>query len=123
MSIELFIPLQPKSPNQLLNMHWSKRAKYKLEIQYETLVAKNMARIYGRPLLSPVRIDVEFRLYRSVELDYDNAVGACKPFIDALTQQGLIPDDSPEHVTGVFVTQKRGPRAERGALIRITPEG
>jgi len=120
MSIELSIGLRLKSPNQLLNMHWRRRHKYHRQVQAEVLVAKNMAGVRGRPMLSPVRIDVELRGSR--ELDYDNAVAACKPMIDALILQGIIPDDSPEHVTGVFVTQKKTPRREAGALVRVTPE-
>ena len=86
MYIELFIPLRLRSPNQLLNMHWRKREKYFRQVAEEVLVAKNMAGVKGRPMLSPVRLDVTLQLWRSKGLDYDNAVAACKPLIDGIVR-------------------------------------
>lgn len=122
MSIEITIAQVPKSPNQLLRMHWRERHKYNKQIEREVWIAKSWeGTCPGRPEHSPVTIDIELRLCGHRELDPDNAVGACKPIIDALVSLGIIKDDDPATVLAVNVTQKRTPRYQAGALIRVTP--
>ena len=121
MNITLTISQVPKSPNQTLRMHWRERHKYNKQIEREVWIAKSWDGPKGRPELERVRIDIELRLCGHKEMDRDNAVGACKPIIDALVSLGIIKDDDPETVLAVNVTQKRTPRYKAGALISVTP--
>jgi hypothetical protein len=104
-------------------MHWAKRSKYNKEIERAVWVAKIKAGVHGRPRFSGVHIKITLRTWRSKMMDRDNAVGACKPVIDALVSLGIIVDDSPEHVLSVSVEERKVCRAWAGAHIDIEPAG
>jgi hypothetical protein len=107
----------------MLRMHWAERKKVNDTFTRAVWIAKNQVGLYGRPEYCPVTIDIELRLWGQTEMDEDNAVGACKPIIDALVLTGILKGDDPASVTKVTVTQRRTPRYKAGAQIVITPEG
>lgn len=51
-------------------------------------------------------------------LDIDNGVGGCKPLIDALRYEGLIPEDDPGTIELIF-RQRKVKAADRGTEILI----
>lgn len=119
MTIEISIDLPIKSPNVTMRMHWRRRREYNRQVLEAVWLAARQAGIRGRPKWTPIELDIELRC--GGVMDEDNAVGACKPLIDALTKLGIIPDDSPVHIPKPpNVTQKKAPRNERGASIRIS---
>lgn len=56
--------------------------------------------------------------YGAKLLDIDNGVGGCKPLIDALRYEGLIPEDDPGTIELIF-RQRKVPKAERRTEIVI----
>ena len=51
----------------------------------------------GRP-----RFRVTITRYGSRPLDVDNGAGGCKPLLDAIRYEGLIPDDDPTTIDFIF---------------------
>ena len=56
--------------------------------------------------------------YGAKLLDIDNGVGGCKPLIDALRYEGLIPEDDPGTIELIF-RQRKVAKAERRTEIVI----
>lgn len=56
--------------------------------------------------------------YGAKLLDIDNGVGGCKPLIDALRYEGLIPEDDPGTIELIF-RQRKVPKDERRTEIVI----
>ena len=56
--------------------------------------------------------------YGAKLLDIDNGVGGCKPLIDALRYEGLIPEDDPGTIELIF-RQRKVSKAERRTEIVI----
>lgn len=56
--------------------------------------------------------------YGAKLLDIDNGVGGCKPLIDALRYEGLIPEDDPGTIELIF-RQRKVPKDERRTEILI----
>ena len=56
--------------------------------------------------------------YGAKLLDIDNGVGGCKPLIDALRYEGLIPEDDPGTIELIF-RQRKVKAADRGTEILI----
>jgi hypothetical protein len=52
-------------------------------------------------------------------LDADNFAGGCKPLIDQLRYQGLIPNDDPGSIDLVFRQEKVNARAAQGTIVEI----
>ena len=52
------------------------------------------------------RYRVTITRYGSKLLDIDNGAGGCKPLLDAIRYEGLIPDDDPGTIDFVFRQQK-----------------
>ncbi len=102
-------------------MHWAKRKLYNETWLQEVFLAKNRIKLFGRPEHTGVTLDITIFYCGQVEMDRDNAVGACKPIIDALVKVGILLDDSPEHVTGLTVTQVKKRRQETGVKVVIAP--
>lgn len=53
-------------------------------------------------------------------LDVDNLAGGCKPLIDALRYEGVIPNDDPGTIELVF-RQFKAPKDEQGTSVIIGP--
>lgn len=52
------------------------------------------------------RYRVTITRYGAKLLDVDNGAGGCKPLLDAMRYEGLIPDDDPGSIDFVFRQQK-----------------
>jgi len=110
--IHLVIPALPPSLNRLLNMHWAKRARIKKEWQRLVWAAKNSdltkvpAEEHGR---RTVNLEYYFPTHRRRDVDNYQKV-----ILDALTENGLIVDDSPEcvEVSVKFLMSCDHPRTE-----------
>jgi len=50
-------------------------------------------------------------------LDVDNGAGGCKPLLDAMRYEGLIPDDDPGSIDFVFRQQKAKNRERRTEIL------
>lgn len=64
------------------------------------------------------RYRVTITRYGSKLLDIDNGAGGCKPLLDAIRYEGLIPDDDPGTIDFVFRQQKVN-KAERRTEVVI----
>jgi hypothetical protein len=95
--ITLEIPELTPSLNKTLNhAHWCVRARHRKHWSMLVLVAKSDAGIFTRPALPKARVTIQ--RFGGRMLDHDNGVGGCKAVIDGLRDNGLIQDDSPEHL-------------------------
>lgn len=86
--MRLFIDVPPISNNQLLNLHWAKRRRVKRDFHYALLDALDGER------LEVGKKSVVIHLYLPRRFDPDNAMGGCKPLIDAMREVGLLSNDS-----------------------------
>lgn len=103
-SITVPVDIARTSPNALTRLMWQERGRRKK-------TAKEAARVVwvcaGRPRVDcPVIVDIVIR--RGRKLDADNALAACKPAIDGLFKDGLVPDDGPRWLTIGEVRQESG---------------
>lgn len=102
--IELTIPRIPPSPNITLRMHWRNRSKlnqlWKDEVWASLVTLPTIRQAFPK---ARVRIDRRSRR----QLDPDNLVGSMKPVLDALRAQGVIQNDTPDHIE-LTVTQSKG---------------
>ena len=87
----------------------------------EIMVAKNQAKIFGRPRYRSVSLLIKIFTTNSRVMDPDNRIAACKPIIDALVDNGLIYDDAPDTVRGVDATESRTDRNLSGTSVLILP--
>lgn len=98
--ITLTIPGRPMSSND--RYHWRKRAE-------QTAITRDAARLHaihqiGRtrpPLAWPVTITVHHHTATARRTDTGNCQPAVKAIVDALTDYGLWPDDSPAYVAAI----------------------
>lgn len=125
MTYRLLFPLPPnfvnaKSPRN----HWKwKRAK-------DAHALGCLVVIYNAGLKNKMfdHVTIEPTYYVGNRMDPDNATARLKWTIDALTQQGVIPDDSPTHLTLHLTGPGGGPeqiirraKAAQGLALEITP--
>jgi Holliday junction resolvase RusA-like endonuclease len=82
----------PPSANQYQRSHWAVKRKLRnmfgQNVRMETRLVNPMAEVKGKRR-------VKISIYRPRRLDFDNAVGGCKPLVDSLRDIGLIKNDSP----------------------------
>lgn len=117
--IDLTLPLDLPSRNQIDVMHWS--ARHRLRQEFED--ALSLAGVcfeantrQGRWLLTITRLLGR----RQRVFDDDNAVGGAKQLIDALVRCGWFVDDGPDFLV-VRVAQDAGDRAA-GPAVRLQVE-
>jgi hypothetical protein len=65
------------------------------------------------------RVTVRFTGYRVRPLDPDNFAGGCKDLLDGLCHAGLLPSDSPQHITLVTEQEKVDHRTEERTCITL----
>jgi len=95
--IELSIPEATPTLNSFVHAHWTKYRAARKHWSLLVMVAKSQAK---QTLLEPLaRASVRVERHGKYTLDEDNLVGGCKVLIDALKDNGLIVDDSPEHLS------------------------
>lgn len=92
---------KPKSMNQWWSgMHWSKRSAHKDKIK---LLMRKALGTDLTPHPDGVRITLVSEAKRP--LDSDNIMP--KPYIDALTHYGILPDDTPTYVQAVTLCSRK----------------
>lgn len=95
--IVLHIPEASPSLNQIIGKHWTHYRKFRYHWSVLVLVAKNQSSIGPWKPLQRASVRITRESYRL--LDPDNFVGGLKVLIDGLRDQGLIVDDSPDHIS------------------------
>ena len=63
------------------------------------------------------RYRVTITRYGAKLLDVDNGAGGCKPLLDAMRFEGLIPDDDPGSIAFVFRQQKAKNKERRTEIL------
>lgn len=83
-----------------------------------------LVRTLGRPrLLETPAWMVYERRHTGVPMDWVNAAASLKHLEDAVVAAGYLPDDSPTHVLGLEVRQRRVRHLpERGSILTLVPE-
>lgn len=114
--IELVIDECTPSLNPLLGQHWSH--KHRLRAHWGWLVrrARLNAKVFDPPRFEHARVTIERTGSRM--LDTDNLTGGCKGLIDLLVREGLIVDDSPDHI-GQPVIRQIVDKKVRQTVVRI----
>lgn len=107
MGKELTLVIEEAAPglNEMLRWHWSKRYKETARWSRWVWLARCQASPNPPAMLTRALVSIERR--SRGQLDPDNLHGSCKLILDALRDQQLIEDDSPEHID-LVVTQSRG---------------
>ena len=119
--LKLWLNHVPLSVNRVLRMHWAKRHNYNAIWVDEVFAAKNEIKLWGRPEHTDVTVRIRLFYSGQVAMDEDNLVASCKPIIDALVKNGILLDDSPDHVRGVTVSQTKTRPKDTGVSIAIEP--
>ena len=111
----LVIPVQIQSANKILRQHWAVRSRAKKEY---ALFIRNQMKLKNIKKAECKKYKIKIISYRARKLDYDNLVLGCKGLLDAMIDENLIWDDSPDYVDVTYEqnTQKK----ERFALKTLT---
>ena len=99
----LVLPLKIKSLNEILKQHWATRRKSKQEY---ALFIRNQMRLKNIPKAKCKKYYIKILSYRKKLLDYDNLVAGCKGLLDAMIDENLIHDDSPDYVNVIYKQYK-----------------
>jgi len=91
----LVLPLQIQSANKILRQHWAVRSRAKKEY---ALFVRNQMKIKGIVKAECKKYKLTIISYRKRKLDFDNLVLGCKGLIDAMIDENLIYDDSPDYI-------------------------
>ena len=100
----LNLPLPPNLGNG--RFHWRKKHRLEKEYALSAFVPIYNLGLKGRRFN---HITVVPTLYCGNRMDVDNAVARLKWAIDALVDQQVIPDDTPDHLTYRFTGPGGGP--------------
>lgn len=95
--MRLHIDLPPVSNNQLLKLHWAKRGRIRRDFHYAVLDALDEPGLIADYTKGKKAVVIHLFLPR--RFDPDNAAGGCKPLIDAMKSEGLLPNDSPRWIS------------------------
>lgn len=90
-SLEMFIPFLPKTPNQMLRRHWTVVMNEKK--QWHNLVAFYSPRYDGKPM-QKAKLIMTRRSSR--QPDFDGLVGSFKHVLDGIVKMKIIADDKYE---------------------------
>lgn len=91
----LVIPMQIESANKILRQHWAVRRRSKQEF---ALFIRNQMNLKKIKRAECKKYKIKIISYRARKLDYDNLVLGCKGLLDAMIDENLIWDDSPDYV-------------------------
>lgn len=117
--ITLTIPELTPSLNKTQRQHWTILARNRKRWSMLVLVAKSEAEIWKLPLIRRARVTIE--RHGGKQLDEDNLAGGAKAAVDALKSNGLIVDDSPDHVQLRYEQYPGGKGKEKKTVVRIEP--
>ena len=91
----LELPIKIKSLNITSRMHWAAKKRDK---QMYALLVRHQMRRRKIPPAKKTKHTLTIISYRKRLLDKDNLYGGCKQLIDAMCDEKLIYDDSPEYL-------------------------
>jgi len=94
--IELTIPQATPSLNPMLGQFWANRVKQRRQWQWLVRAARLEAKVFLSAPLPRAKVIIT-RHGRRV-LDQDNLYGGTKMLTDSLVREGLLADDSPDHI-------------------------
>lgn len=106
MRFELMVSEVAPSPNTYVRAHWTVYQKIKTLWSWLIVMALQGS---GKPLVPLPKAKVSIARFASRLLDPDNLVAAQKPVIDALKSNGIIQDDTAEHIE-LHVEQSKPPK-------------
>lgn len=112
--VYLILPMAPASLNLLLRMHWAQRRKVNALWTRAIWAELCQFKLGRRIAFAQAKVEIERRSPKL--LDADNLHGACKPVLDALVVNGVVEDDSPDHITLVTKQCRGAPQT----TIRVT---
>ena len=109
--LRLEIPGRMPTLNQIYSSpHWSKRQKWAKE-WHETIGWSLRSSKLPKTLTAPFWLSVT--MFTKRMRDHDNCVIGAKFFLDTLVENGYIPDDSPEYVTGITLQWQKATGEEK----------
>lgn len=115
------LPLTP-SQNELLRMHWGKKARIQKDLVKRIWATPGRAQwMSAHEGEVRCRVEIVRQTTGSKEPDPDNLVASAKLIMDALVENDLLIDDDPFHVD-LEVTWKRvKTKKEQGTSVSIEP--
>lgn len=102
--IELTIPEPTPSLNPMLRQFWVKRTKEQKRWRWLVRAARLEAKYHPTAPIEKARVTVT-RHGRRI-LDTDNLYGGVKGLVDLLVKEGILANDTPDHVELVMRQQK-----------------
>jgi len=107
--IELTIPEPTPSLNPMLRQFWSKRHKDQKRWRWLVRAARLEANYYPAAPIQRARVTVTRHGKRI--LDTDNLYGGVKGLVDLLVKEGILVNDTPDHVELVMLqTRTKQPK-------------
>jgi len=92
-------PTNPLSLNQSNSWHWAKRKKHLDPWKLAIRIAYNKYMAREEFPVGPITVKFTFTFAKNARRDPHNYIATVKPCLDALVQEGLIPDDTAEWVS------------------------
>jgi hypothetical protein len=100
--ISFTVPGEPVSLNVSFNQHWAVRSRHN-KAMYDTVFA--LAYQAGWRKSMPKFTKVVITIIGG-KLDHDNAIGGCKPIVDGLWRNDIIPGDNPKECKITYAFKK-----------------
>lgn len=119
MTLILKIDEATPSLNVTVRRHWSANHRLRTHWGWLVRIAHLPVRTAPWGADAVLRGQVTIERYGRRELDYDNFVGGCKPLIDGLVAEGILTDDSPEHVSVTYL-QHRAVDGKEQTVVTVT---
>ena len=116
--IHINIPLATPSQNVYQRWHWTRRGRFRDELQWTVRVSMLGLRLPEAP--APVRAVVRVIRRGPRDLDYGNLVGGAKPLLDALVREHVVHDDSPRWLEEIYL-QERVRKGRESTSIWVYP--
>lgn len=99
--------------------HWRKR--HRLNLLWQSMVAKAVAGQHPRKPLKKARLTLTRVSWRS--MDRDNLVSGFKSIIDGMVNVGILEDDRWENIGMPEYHWEQGPRGKGQGMVRVQVEG
>lgn len=93
-SITITLPLPDGSMSGHANGHWRKKASATKTMRYQACVMAMATGKIPKEAWAPARIDYAFFLASDRRTDEANLIQRCKPYVDGITDSGIILDDN-----------------------------